>query len=303
VFDGSVYIGAADGVYSLTAENGAVEWHAGTQSISCPVVTDDRVYISSFDTMHAFDRQTGEAQWTFTEAAEPDQASSLAFAEDRLVTLSSDGFVYCIDPETGAKLWQSPADETNDTKLGTPAISNGRVFVGDPAGTLSALSLADGKEHWRVETGERIISSPVVDSGTVYVGGDSLYAFDTQTGDQQFSVDVEGPIHASPIVTADTIVVTPNSRYAIAFDRRSREVLWERTFERELQGVLGAPIVSGNTVYRASTGGYLTAIDVETGETTFQVRHGNRMAGPTVNDETLYVLTQDNGGTLLALQG
>lgn len=303
VSEGSVYIGAADAVYSLDAATGDIEWKNGTQSKSCPVVTDTTVHISSFGGIYSFDKETGETRWVFDEEfAEHHQASSLAFADGRLVALAADGYVYCIDSETGTKLWRSPVDKTGNSGLGAPAIADGVVFVGDHGGNFYALSLNDGSVQWREAIDGEVTSAPVVDSGTVYVGGKDLHAFEAENGTEQVTYEVEGDILASPVVTPEKVLVTPHYTTAVALNRSNGEVLWDHTFDRELQGVLGAPIVSGDTVYRATTSGYITAMDVETGETRFQIRYGNRMTDPTIHDGTLYVLTKDQGGKLLALK-
>lgn len=303
VSDGSVYIGAAEAVYSLDAATGDVEWQNGTQSKSCPVVTDTAVHISSFGGIYSFDRETGETRWVFDRGfASNHQASSLAFADGRLVALGGGGYVYCIDPATGTRLWRTPVDEMENAVLGAPAITDGVVFVGDHGGNCYALSLDDGSVQWRDAIDGRIIAAPVVDSGTVYVGGTDLAAFDVESGTKQATYDVEGEVLASPVVTPEKLLVTPHSMSAVALNRGDGDVLWERTFDRELQAVLGAPVLSGDTVYRVTTSGHVTAMDVETGETRFQVRYGDRMTGPRVHDDTLYVLTRDQGGRLLALE-
>jgi polyvinyl alcohol dehydrogenase (cytochrome) len=71
-----------------------------------------------------------------------------------------------------------------------PAVAGGRVYVGDWAGRIVALRLADGRPIWRFQARRsrfvyagQIVGSPAVAEGTVYVGaGDTVYALGSADG-------------------------------------------------------------------------------------------------------------------------
>ena len=71
---------------------------------------------------------------------------------------------------------------------------------------------------WAFETGDRVLSSPVVSGGTVYVGSADgrLYAIDAETGQEQWAFETDGPV-GSPAVSGGTVYVGSNdgSLYAV----------------------------------------------------------------------------------------
>ena len=84
--------------------------------------------------VHALDRETGEARWTFRARARFD--SSPAVAGNRVYAGNADGRLYVLDIETGEKLSEFHAGAAI---MGSPAIAGGRIVFGTQDGTLFAL--------------------------------------------------------------------------------------------------------------------------------------------------------------------
>lgn len=84
--------------------------------------------------VHALDRETGEARWTFRARARFD--SSPAVAGNRVYAGNADGRLYVLDLETGEKLSEFHAGAAI---MGSPAIARGHIVFGTQDGTLFAL--------------------------------------------------------------------------------------------------------------------------------------------------------------------
>lgn len=84
--------------------------------------------------IHALDRRTGEARWTFRARARFD--ASPAVAGDRVYVGNADGRLYVLDLETGEKLSEFHAGAAI---MGSPAVAGGRIVFGTQDGTLFAL--------------------------------------------------------------------------------------------------------------------------------------------------------------------
>ena len=84
--------------------------------------------------VHALDRETGEARWTFRARARFD--SSPAVAGNRVYAGNADGRLYVLDIETGEKVSEFHAGAAI---MGSPAIAGGRIVFGTQDGTLFAL--------------------------------------------------------------------------------------------------------------------------------------------------------------------
>jgi eukaryotic-like serine/threonine-protein kinase len=105
----------------------------------------------------------------------------------------------------------SPASLPNDLKLlwtaktggpvkSSPAILDGKVFIGSDDMKLHALSLADGKSVWEFKTEAPIEAAPLVLDGKVYVGStdNALYAVEAKDGKQVWKYATEDKILGAP---------------------------------------------------------------------------------------------------------
>ncbi len=134
-------------------------------TLTQPVVADGKLFVASVDvhTVSALDAADGRVLWTFTAGARVD--SSPTFHRGLAIFGARDGWVYCLDADTGSLVWKFFA------------AVNGRHLVS--CGQLESL--------WPVS------GSVLVENGTLYfasgksgflTGGISLYRLDPATGKQ-----------------------------------------------------------------------------------------------------------------------
>ena len=87
---------------------------------------------------------------------------------------------------------------------------------------MFAIDAVEGDRQWRVPTDGRVLSSPTVADGVVFVGSwdRHLYALDAATGDRRWRFETGGEISSSPTVVDGTVYVGANdgSVYAIEAD-------------------------------------------------------------------------------------
>ena len=116
-----------------------------------------------------------------------------------MVVATAEGNVYAVDAGTGIPKWRF---KTGDVVHASPAISDGKVYIGKLDSNFYALDAATGKEVWRFKTGEDpdthnqvgIQSSAAVVDGMVYFGcrDSHLYALDAKTGEKKMGLWDEG---------------------------------------------------------------------------------------------------------------
>src|SRR5882724_9258268 len=84
-------------------------------------------------------------------------------------------------PKDIALLWSF---KTQGPVKSSPAIVDGRVFIGSDDGHLYAMDLKTGVKLWDFKTDAAVESSPLVLNGTVFFGSTdaSLYAVETASG-------------------------------------------------------------------------------------------------------------------------
>jgi outer membrane protein assembly factor BamB len=102
--------------------------------------------------------------------------SSPAVGKDHVVIGSRDGYLHCVNRETGEKIWTF---RTRDEIDSSPVIAGNRVIVGSMDGRLYVVNLKDGKKIWSYEIGAAIIGCPAVAGGFIVVGAEDgrVYAF------------------------------------------------------------------------------------------------------------------------------
>lgn len=205
-------------------------------------------------------------------------------------------------PQQLAPAWQQKAGKGADADteiLAEPIIADGRVFVLDAQGGVSALAAADGRKLWRAEprpTGETdfdfsvwpphlpFFASGQVENPHAAFGGGVAFAdgrlflgsgygfiaaFNAETGQELWRTEVEVPIRSAPTVNGGRVfaITHDNQLYVLAAD--DGRILWTHQGLVESAGVLGsaAPAVSGDTVVVPFTSGELVALRVENGRT------------------------------------
>ena len=141
IAEGTLYYGTFNNeVLAVDVDAGQLSWRYEHPERHFPfyasaAITDDLVIVAGRDKLvHALDRQTGEARWTFRARARFD--ASPAVAGDRVYAGNADGRLYVLDLATGEKLSEFHAGAAI---MGSPAVANGRIVFGTQDGTLFAL--------------------------------------------------------------------------------------------------------------------------------------------------------------------
>lgn len=142
IADGVLYYGTFNNeVLAVDTAKGVLRWRYEHPQRHFPfyasaAVRDDLVIVAGRDKLvHALDRETGEARWTFRARARFD--ASPVIAGDRVYAGNADGRLYVLDLATGDKVSEFHA---GGPIMGSPALSGSRIVFGTQDGTLFALT-------------------------------------------------------------------------------------------------------------------------------------------------------------------
>ena len=175
------------------------------------------------------------------------------------------------------------------------------MFRGDASHTGVYTGSAPREFHrvkWKFPTGNRIVSSPVIQDKTLYFGGDdgNVYAVDAETGRQIWKRATGGPVSSTPAVANGIVYVGSYDGKFYALDAHTGALKWkfatdgERRFEAKgLHGMqpknqtiadafdifLSSPVIAQNTVYFGSGDGNLYALDAATGDLRWKFKTGD----------------------------
>ncbi len=151
---------------------------------------------------------------------------------------------------------------------------------------------------WASLTGNKVISSPAVDNGMVYVGSNDnkLRAFNIATRKLVWFGDTGGPVVSSPAVGGQLVYVGSSDGFLYAFNANTGLLMW-RTFTGG--AVTSSPAIGTGVVYVGSASGRVFALDALSGRIVWTSVLGFSItSSPTLTRSALYV---NSGGSLYAL--
>ncbi len=143
-----------------------------------------------------------------------------------------------------------------------------------PAPGLRRLTL-----DWRVCTGGKVRSTPVVAAGAVLFGSEdgTLYAVDAADGTIRWTAALGGPVTSSPAVAGTTVLVVAADGRLQALDLASGKLLWatatgpqvpyaqHENDPRSWDFYASSPVVAGDTVIYGGADGAVHAVDLADG--------------------------------------
>jgi outer membrane protein assembly factor BamB len=227
--------------------------------------------------------------WTFIAPDEGWIASSPLVVSHRVFAAaglrnawSPSGALYCLDRDTGERIWVFDNGGRMKPVLSSPCFSAGRIYIGegfhqDFPCNLYCVDAANGKELWHFRTRSHTESTPCTANGRVYLGAgdDGLYCLDAVTGEPIWHF--EGPhVDSSPLVVNDRVYAGSGyGTYEVfCLDADTGRPVWRVPVDMP---AFGSAAVAGDQVYfgigngdliysAAKPSGALLCLDARTGE-------------------------------------
>jgi len=203
---------------------------------------------------------------------------------------------------------------------------NGAMFRGNPAHTgVYDGQAPKGIDHvrWEFKTGGRIVSSPVVARGVVYIGSDDhfLHAIDAATGREIWKFQTAASVSSTAAVANGSVYFLSLDGNAYSVDEQQGKLNWKFATEGEsrmsaasLYGLApslevkpdpwdfftSSPIVDADQVYFGSGDHNIYALDARTGKLSWKYRAGDAVhSSPAIANGILYIGCWD--GAIYAL--
>ena len=326
VVDGAVYFGSHDGnIYSVDAYEGTLIWKFPTtyKIWSTPAVVGGVVYTGADDgNVYAIDADTGQQIWktpvgggvtNFVFAATWQPRSSPIVVGDRLYVGALDGKVYCLDTD-GTVRWTYP---TGRPIGGSPAYSNGVIFISSTNHFIYALDATDGHLVWEFESNATVaraytdwfpFSTPVVadervlwGAGPVY-GDKAFFALNETTGEELWRISLLGntPPCQTPTVVDGVFIIGEFMGVSIR-NLTDGALIWRQWLGHEVySSVAYAEDMRGDKFYVGSDTYSITCFDAaaamanETGAVLSNYATGSHVqSSPALWDGKLYVTSAD----------
>ena len=234
---------------------------------------------------------------------------------DRIFTMDAEATIRAFDRKSGDRLWEYDATPEDAGRAfgGGIAADAGRVFIATGFAEVIAVDAGSGKEIWRQSIVAPARSPPTVSDGRVFVvtvdnqtqvlasaDGRNLW---THTGTPETAGLVGG---ASPAVEGDVVVVPYSSGEIFALRVENGRQLWSDNLAATrrtdslstLADIRGRPVIDRGRVFAISHSGRMVAIDLRTGDRTWEQDIGGTET-PWVAGDYIYVIS--NEGELICL--
>lgn len=328
VTDDAVYVGTSSGMLlRLDRADGAIRWRydAGSPLPSSPAVTDGRIVIAARDgSVHAVNAATGVRVWATAPTPERplpwghegwDYWVSSPVVVDRIALVGlPDGRLVALDLATGTARWSV---DLGARTRSSPAAAYGAVYIGDDAGVVHAVALADGRPIWTHRTEGADMSSaeygwdrvslqasPAVAGGAVYIGSrdGGVYALDADSGERLWYADHGASwVVASAAVREDRLWVgSSDGQFVAALDAETGQEVWRTDVGAR---VFASLTLAGGTLYVADHDGRVRALDPATGTIRWKYCLGRGVmiqSSPVPYGDRLYFGADD--GSITALE-
>ncbi|TKC10587.1 metallophosphoesterase [Pedobacter polaris] len=214
--------------------------------------------------------------WTYHSSA--NVVNTPTYSENVVVFGNSLGLIEALSKTTGKKLWTY---QTKGAIYSSPVATKQLVILGSGDGNIYALNIATGKLVWKVQTEHSVLGSPIIDGNIVFVGGSdhSFRALDVKTGKLIWKFDeIEGAMVGKPLIYRGKIIFGSWGRHLYALDIKTGSLVWKwnnGNMNRMFSPAMVTPVATNGVVYIAAPDRFLTAIDVNNGQTLWR----NKEAG------------------------
>lgn len=266
---------------------------------SSPVVSEGRVFVTDVqletrpaqERVHCFYEATGKSLWTYAYEAEyPDlppenrspPAATPIVEAGKLYMIGGNGHIHCLEAATGKPVWEKRLDKEFEIKpqscRPSPLIEGDLLILltgGKPGGCVIALEKSSGKEAWRALDESVSNSSPIIIRAAgkrqlIVWTGESVTSLVPTTGDVNWRerlVTNTNDSTATPVSEKKALLIS-GFMLELRDDMALATPVWpkSRAVARRVLSNTSTPLLKGDHLYSAKSGGEFVCLDARSGE-------------------------------------
>jgi outer membrane protein assembly factor BamB len=275
VKDGRVYIGDMDGnFYCLNAQSGEKKWSFQADG----EIDSSANFYEKPPTSAPEDK--GDTKKPSPPAPLPEGEGS---TKKFVLFGSQDAMLYCLDAESGRLAWKFEGGD--QIRCFPTVVDHFAFVAGCDATLSMIDLADEGKIVAKVPIDSPTGCSPAVMDGRVFVGteGNSFLCIDPKEKKILWRFEAEkrgAPFRSSAAVAKEAVVVGSRDKLVHAFNPQTGKPLW--TFAAKNR-VDSSPVIVGRRVFVGSAEGRVYALEIKTGEKVWQYETGGAVsASPAV---------------------
>jgi len=286
---------------SFPREGLKIRWrHPVGGGFSSPVVARGRVFVSDVELVkpsprervHCFEEKTGKVlwvfgykenylEWTFVPERGAGPTATPIVEHERIYVVGAYGHVHCLDVRKGTVIWEKHIGHEYQVEemscRPSPLIEGSLliVFTGaKPGASVMALDKQTGKEVWKALDDHVSNSSPIViTSGgrrqLIVWSDNSLASLDPTNGHiywQERMTTSNNDSVSTPVFQGNRLLVS-GLMLELSWDPPAASFRWPeiRVASKRLLSNTSTPVLQGEYIYSARTGGALVCLEAATG--------------------------------------
>jgi outer membrane protein assembly factor BamB len=179
-----------------------------------------------------------------------------------------------------------------------PVIADGRIYITEDAGFVSAYNLKSRKRAWRTPVANGVRARPIVqgDDLVLVATTGTVIVLRRKDGKEIKRYELRGAFSRAPAVSGEEDLIFPAEEgVLLAIERVTGTQRWIRDLKANIPAT---PVVRGRVAFVAPQAGELTAIDTQTGDVTNRYSDSASVARTPVADKERMFFA--NGKTLCA---
>lgn len=175
----------------------------------------------------------------------------------------------------------------------SPAVVNGRVYVGSGDKNVYCLNASSGTLNWSYATSNYIGSSPAIAGGCVYIGNydGRIYSLNANNGNPVWNYNTSNDVESSPAVAYGLVYVGSGNGKLYCLNATTGASAWNYTTGN---AVASSPAVAGGLVYIGSTDNKTYCLNAVTGKFVWNYTMGSYVySSPAVAGDRVYIGSGD----------
>lgn len=307
IYNGVLYFGSDDAnFYALNIKDGTEKWRFRSEDrirSSCTIANGVVCFYSWDEFLYCLDAKDGREIWRFEKYGDGwgGNGWESPIIVENIVYFGCGSTFQAIDIRTGQEIWKFHPQYWSTGYMGSPAYSDGSVYISSWDGNIYALDGKTGIEIWHFKTGnpkifaiggKELVSSPAVIDSIIIFGSwvGKFYAGSAKTGKDFDWIEVNDEIRSSPAVYKDTFYFGCDDGCLYAVNR-GLDILW--IFKTNYP-IRSSPAKVSNFIYFGGLDGYLYALDIKTGEEKWKFKTNDEIySSPIILDGVIYFGSTD----------
>ena len=275
------------------------EIRTGYELFSAPAMLDGVLYFGCNDSrFRAVSAADGRAVWAFP--VQCGISGEAAVDSQHVYFGGQDGYLYCLDRQSGAQLWKAGLGYhiLSDAAL----LADSLVLAGNSRGGVAAIATGDGEVVWSDNLGGLVLGAAVTDSLAVVStegGRIAAYGFD---GTTSWRRDL-GHQASQPSAAGGRVLVGLSNGTVRCLSLADGSDLWAADLQSGgYRAVVGRPVVREGRVLSGTSHSRVACMSLEDGSVLWNREMENWVqVPPSVGDSLVYVSCDDKRLHVLSL--